>query len=184
MNQIIITVPITWIYLSLLHFTAVCKYSCSLCQWYVMQLVFFHRRRENLYFYESSTERLKKIKNHQRRLVKVRPVSTRGRTQRHAVGAKVRVFVRNPDELTNERAELARLLNKAGTCFLHELSLSTTSEHFHPDSNWYDSPCIVYLVAPRCSMLTSLKSEYHESMIVPPNSFDRRGSSAVSSAWK
>jgi hypothetical protein len=51
----------------------------------------------------------------------------RGRTQRHAVGPKVRVFVRNPDELANERAELARLLNKAGTCFLHEMSLSTAS---------------------------------------------------------
>jgi hypothetical protein len=51
----------------------------------------------------------------------------RGRTQRHAVGAKVRVFVRNPDEFANERAELARLLNKAGTCFLHETSLSTAS---------------------------------------------------------
>jgi hypothetical protein len=38
---------------------------------------FFHRRRENLYFYESSTERLKKIKNHQRLLGKVRPVSSR-----------------------------------------------------------------------------------------------------------
>jgi hypothetical protein len=55
-----------------------------------------------------------------------RPLS-RGRTQRHAVGAKVRVFFRNPDELANERAELARLLNKAGICFLHEMSLSTAS---------------------------------------------------------
>jgi hypothetical protein len=52
----------------------------------------------------------------------------RGRTQRHAVVAKVRVFVRNPDELANERAELARLLNKAGTCFLHGTSLSTASD--------------------------------------------------------
>jgi hypothetical protein len=43
------------------------------------------------------------------------------------VGAKVRVFIRNPDELANERAELARLLNKAGTCFLHGTSLSTAS---------------------------------------------------------
>ncbi len=50
-----------------------------------------------------------------------------GCTQRHAVGAKVRVFVRNPGELANERAELARLLNKAGTCCLHEMSLSTAS---------------------------------------------------------
>ncbi len=50
-----------------------------------------------------------------------------GRTQRHAVGAKVRVFVRNPDELANERGELARLPNKAGTCCLHEISLSTAS---------------------------------------------------------
>ncbi len=48
----------------------------------------------------------------------------RGRTQRHTVSAKVWVFVRNPDELANERAELARLLNKAGTCFLHETTLS------------------------------------------------------------
>ncbi len=55
----------------------------------------------------------------------------RGRTQRHAVGAKVRVFVRNPDELANERAELARLLNKAGTCFLHGTSLSTASGCSH-----------------------------------------------------
>ncbi len=36
-------------------------------------------------------------------------------------------FVRNPDELANERAELAQLLNKAGTCFLHEMSLCTAS---------------------------------------------------------
>jgi hypothetical protein len=43
------------------------------------------------------------------------------------VGAKVRVFVRNPDELANERAELARRINKAGTCFLHGTSLSTAS---------------------------------------------------------
>jgi hypothetical protein len=53
-------------------------------------------------------------------------------TQRHAVGAKVRVFVRNPDELGNERAELARLLNKPGTCFLHETSLSTTAGYRSP----------------------------------------------------
>jgi hypothetical protein len=59
-------------------------------------------------------------------LSRVVPVS-RGSTQRHAVGAKVRVFVRNPDELANERVELARLLNKAGTCFLHEMSLSAAS---------------------------------------------------------
>jgi hypothetical protein len=52
----------------------------------------------------------------------------RGRTQRHAEGAKVRIFVRNPDELANERAELARLLNKAGTRFLHGTSLSTASD--------------------------------------------------------
>jgi hypothetical protein len=44
----------------------------------------------------------------------------RGRTQRHAVDAEVRVLFRNLDEVANERAELARLLNKAGTCFLFE----------------------------------------------------------------
>jgi hypothetical protein len=60
----------------------------------------------------------------------------RGRTQRHAVSAKVRVFVRNPDELANEKAKLARLLNKTGTCFLHEMSLSTASGGI-PDNRGY-----------------------------------------------
>jgi hypothetical protein len=64
----------------------------------------------------------------------------RGRTQRHAVGAKVRVFVRNPDELANERAELARLLNKAGTCFLHEMSLSTASGWVIRFGSWGYTP--------------------------------------------
>ncbi len=41
------------------------------------------------------------------------------------MGAKVRVLFRNLDEITNER--LARLLNKAGTCFLNEKSLRTAS---------------------------------------------------------
>jgi hypothetical protein len=52
------------------------------------------------------------------------------------VGAKVRVFVRNPEELANERAELSWLLNKAGTCFLHEMSLSTASGR-----PWIDTCC-------------------------------------------
>jgi hypothetical protein len=60
-------------------------------------------------------------------LLKRTTINARGQTQRHAVGAKVRVFVRNTDELANERAELARLLNKAGTCFLHEMSQSAAS---------------------------------------------------------
>jgi hypothetical protein len=40
------------------------------------------------------------------------------------MGAKVRVLFRNLDETANERVELARHLNKAGTCFLHETSLN------------------------------------------------------------
>ncbi len=88
-----------------------------------------------------------------RRCLYLRVQQSGGRTQRHAVGAKVRVFVRNPDELANERAELARLLNKAGTCFLHDMSLSTasgfellawafsflTGQFLHPDNfiRWY-----------------------------------------------
>jgi hypothetical protein len=52
---------------------------------------------------------------------------SRGRTQRHVMGAKVRVLFRNLDEIANERAGLPRLLNRARTCFLHETSLSTAS---------------------------------------------------------
>jgi hypothetical protein len=45
--------------------------------------------------------------------------------------AKVRVLFRNLDETANERAELARLLNKARTCFLHEAALSAASAVGH-----------------------------------------------------
>ncbi len=51
----------------------------------------------------------------------------RGHTQRHSIGWKSSFLFGNLDEAANERAELARLLNKARTCFLHNTSLSSAS---------------------------------------------------------